>query len=282
MAAPGYGKRSVPDQGPRRPEAFAHLPAREAYVAAYLDRLPEGAAMDVKTLAKELPYGQQALRTALNALSAAGHLRRVREPVSEDRTQWVFRTYFSRTARGDAWWNRFLNGDDTTPAVEQPPATSPAYDALAALGRADARLSLSAADCAALEPLAAEWLARGASRAELIRQLTAGLPPDVHSPAALTRTRLKVKMPPERALPPGRRIMECTGCGAPGRPEALSGGLCRPCHGEAPPEEPPVDVRAHAAAVRAASRAGRDRFLEKVEKHGRSPVTLPRRHPSGQ
>ncbi|WP_435840743.1 hypothetical protein [Streptomyces cinnamoneus] len=265
MAAPGYGKRSAPGQAPRRPETFVHLPAREAYIAAYLDRLPEGAAMDVKTLAKELPYGQQALRTALNALSQAGHLRRVREPVSEDRTQWVFRTYFSRTARDDAWWKRFLTGDVTPEqeAAGPSPARSDAYDALAALGRADARLALSAADCAALEPLAAEWLGRGASRADLIRQLTAGLPPDVHSPAALTRTRLMVKMPPERVMPTGSRLMECTSCRTPGRPEALSGGLCRACHGdhEAASRPPSVDVRDRAAAVRAASRAGRDKFL---------------------
>ncbi|WP_308432169.1 hypothetical protein [Streptomyces cinnamoneus] len=266
MAAPGYGKRTAPGQAPRTREAFAHLPAREAYIASHLDRLPEGAAMDVKTLAKELPYGQQALGTALNALSQAGHLRRVRERVSKDRTQWVFRTYFSRTARDDAWWNRFLTGDVTPEqeAAASPPARSEAYDALAALGRADARLALSAADCAELEPLAAKWLSRGTSRAELIRTLTAGLPPDVHSPAALTRTRLTVKMPPERVMPMGSRLMECTSCRTPGRPEALSGGLCRACHGdhEATSRPPSVDVRDRAAAVRAASRAGRDKFLK--------------------
>ncbi|MEU7168442.1 hypothetical protein AB0A70_28000, partial [Streptomyces morookaense] len=56
MARPGFGKRSVPDdQGPRTGAAFAHLPPREASVAAHIDRLPDGAAIDIKTLSKEHP-----------------------------------------------------------------------------------------------------------------------------------------------------------------------------------------------------------------------------------
>ncbi|MFD9974615.1 hypothetical protein [Streptomyces sp. NPDC059017] len=37
---------------------FTHLPSREAAVAAYIDRLADGADISVKTLAKVLPYGQ--------------------------------------------------------------------------------------------------------------------------------------------------------------------------------------------------------------------------------
>lgn len=54
-ARTGYGKQSVPAQGPARPADFAALPERERYVAGYLDRLPDGAAMDIKSLAKDLP-----------------------------------------------------------------------------------------------------------------------------------------------------------------------------------------------------------------------------------
>ncbi|KJY41185.1 hypothetical protein VR41_13740 [Streptomyces sp. NRRL B-1568] len=271
MARPGYGKRSAPDQEPRNKDTFAHLATREAYIATYIDRLSEGAAMDVKTLAKDLPpFGQQAVRTALQKLSEAGHLRRVREPVGEGGTQWVFRTYFSRTPRDDAWWKRFLTGGVTPqPEPEAERQQKPAaYEALAAVGRKDARMALSAAECEALAPLADEWLARGTSATELVSALTAGLPPVVHSPAALAGKRLTTKMPPERApaSTPGR-VMECTHCGRPGRPEALPGGLCRPCHGEREPESHPdaaAAVHARTDALRAASRAGRDQYLSRA------------------
>ncbi|MBM7059050.1 MarR family transcriptional regulator, partial [Streptomyces sp. RHZ10] len=58
MANPGYGKRSTPGQLPRTRNDFALLPTRERYVAGFVDHLPEGAAMSVKQLAKQLPlYG---------------------------------------------------------------------------------------------------------------------------------------------------------------------------------------------------------------------------------
>ncbi|MFV8129990.1 hypothetical protein [Streptomyces syringium] len=297
MASPGYGKRSAPDQAPRRRDDFAHLLEREACIASYIDRLPDGAAIDTKTLAATLPaYGQQAVRSGLNALSQAGHLRRVREQVGEGRTQWVFRTYFSRTPRGDAWWACFLAGDVPNDApddvVDSPVAAAPrqpvevhpdedwprpartaraarsaAYEALAALGRTDARLSLSAAECAALEDQAAEWLARGVTPSDFARILTAGLPDVVHSPGALTRKRLIDKLPPEPVRTPQaaapaapRRLMECTGCRTPGRPEALPGGLCRPCRGDLS-DEPlgPTEAEIHSRVerLRAAVRAVR-------------------------
>ncbi|MEU2515893.1 hypothetical protein [Streptomyces syringium] len=301
MASPGYGKRSAPDQAPRRRDDFAHLPVREACIASHIDRLPEGAAIDTKTLAATLPaYGQQAVRSGLNALSHAGHLRRVREQVGEGRTQWVFRTYFSRTPRGDAWWARFLAGgaggavDVPDDVVDSPVAAAPrlpaevhpderprparpvptarpqrsdAYEALAALGRADARLTLSAAECAALEGLAAQWLARGVTPSDFARILTAGLPDVVHSPGALTRKRLIDKLPPEPVRTPQaagqatpRRLMECTGCRTPGRPEALPGGLCRPCRGDLSDEllgPTEAEIHSRVERLRAAVRAAR-------------------------
>ncbi|MDQ0934473.1 hypothetical protein QFZ49_004413 [Streptomyces turgidiscabies] len=112
MANPGYGKRDAPDQRPRTNHDFAHLPPREAAVAAYIDRLPSGADISVKTLAKHLPYGQCALRTALNNLRQAGHLRRGREHLTGTGSQlWITRTWFTRTARGDDWWAAFTRGD---------------------------------------------------------------------------------------------------------------------------------------------------------------------------
>ncbi|MFI1797906.1 hypothetical protein ACH427_11185 [Streptomyces sp. NPDC020379] len=269
LARPGYGKRTAPEQAPRRRGDFAHLRPREASIAAFIDRLPEGAAMDAKTLAAQLPdYGQAACLTALRRLSEAGHLRRVTERIKGDggSWHWVTRSHFSRTARDDAWWTAFLAGNVPAPrdrSRSQPeakaPARSYAYDALASVGRTDPRMTLSAADCAALEELAAAWLARGADEAELVRTLTAGLPPEVHCAGALARRRLIDKMPPEPAPGPAEtplRMLECTICRAPGRPEALPGGICRDCRGE-PPLHPlhgvaPDGVRARVAEVRAA------------------------------
>ncbi|MGC5535545.1 MarR family transcriptional regulator [Streptomyces sp. SR-10] len=389
MATPGYGKRSAPGQLPRRTDDFALLSTRERYVAGFVDHLPEGAAMSVKTLAKQLPlYGQQAISTALTALSVAGHLRRVRCAVGQgETTRWAFRTFWSRTARDNEWWNAYLAAESTrdtatAPAVtasstaapapdvtasstaappppwapaENPPppsppearrseparqatqfprtdaapdpaedsepakpsapvsvphqrtpsnsnssdtapapgpargtapattptaapaagapapapapaaAHSPAYLALARLGRTDHRLGLSADDCAALEAQAAEWLARGVDAGYLTAALTAGLPAHVDSPVGFVRRRLTDKIPPrlpaEQAPPgtPTRRILvECAECGAPGRPEALPDGLCRPCRTSSTADKPVVtgglpdapDIGAYIAELR--------------------------------
>ncbi|MFJ8887542.1 MarR family transcriptional regulator [Streptomyces sp. NPDC102402] len=333
MAKPGYGKRSMPGQLPRSSADFALLPARERYVAGYIDHLPDGASMDVKSLAKQLPlYGQQAVGSALKALAAAGYLRRVRCLVGElGQVRWVSRTFWSRTARDNEWWaatevtttalappvaaapapepaaappperapmaaqaqapTQAPGAPEPAPAREpssapaDPPAPapapapavpqqrtpapepaghSPAYLALARLGRVDSRLALSAADCAVLEPLAAGWFARGVDADYLTRALTAGLPAQVDYPVGLVRRRLTVKIPPHAPTAPTppapgapvhRVMLECTRCGTPGRAEALPDGLCRPCRApgqeEAPVQRPSEqDVRTFAAGLR--------------------------------
>ncbi|WP_052230066.1 hypothetical protein [Streptomyces sp. CT34] len=317
LAKPGFGKRSAPGQRPARPCDFAHLPRREASVAAYLDQLPEGADISVKTLAKVLPdYGQCALRTVRRRLSEAGHLRQFTEHLMSDdgSQQWVTRTYFSRTPRDDAWWAALRAGNVPTaapaspsadrpqeeppdaPEDDPPPAPRPqrpysrAYALLASLGRTEPRMTLSAADCTALEAYAEEWLARGASPEQVLAALTAGLPPRVHHPGRFAHRRLVDKLPPmtaeaARERPPGPgagtgtgpgtvsglgppgaldpptplRMMECTVCGVPGLPAALPGGICGACRGEAPPDRgparlPPAQVRAHAEQLRALHR----------------------------
>ncbi|CAM5544038.1 hypothetical protein [Streptomyces atroolivaceus] len=331
MAKPGYGKRSMPDQRPRNADDFALLPARERYIAGFIDQLPDGASMDVKSLAKQLPlYGQQAVGSALKALATAGHLRRVRCLVGElGQVRWVSRTFWSRTARDNEWWAATevtpaaapatapqplqvpaeapeavaappaappaaptpatpaapvappapaVSAAPPAPAVSAAPAVpqqripapegpSPAYLALAQLGRVDSRLTLSAADCSVLEALAAGWFARGVNADYLTQALTAGLPARVDSPVGFVRRRLTDKIPPHVPTAPAppapgapvhRVMLECTKCGTPGRPEALPDGLCRPCRQPvegAAPETPPGlpterDVRTLAAGLR--------------------------------
>ncbi|CAM5380305.1 hypothetical protein SDIAM26S_03054 [Streptomyces diastaticus subsp. diastaticus] len=119
-ASEGYGKRFPGGQPPTDEADFTGLPAREAAIAAYIDRLPEGAAIGYKALAAALPaYGQQACATALRGISAAGHLRTIREHLTlRDRSmRWVTRTYWSRQPYDDAWWGEFarrIRGVDVT------------------------------------------------------------------------------------------------------------------------------------------------------------------------
>ncbi|WTE38627.1 hypothetical protein OH735_20735 [Streptomyces sp. NBC_01618] len=263
MANPGYGKRSAPSQLPATDRDFAHLPPREASIAAYIDQLPDGADISVKTMAKVLPYGQCALRTSLNRLQDAGHLRRGSECVANDEVLlWVTRTFFSRTARDDEWWAAFTRGD-VPPEPRQHPTRSRAFALLAALGRTAPTLTLSAADCAALEPQVTAWFERGATEAELLHALTDGLPTPVHHAAALVRRRLTDKMPPERVTPTQQRTvlrtLECSECRAPGKAEALIGGRCGQCRGN--PADTPTGpagtipstgVRSRMSEVRAA------------------------------
>ncbi|MFE7054602.1 MarR family transcriptional regulator [Streptomyces californicus] len=150
MAKPGYGKRNAPDQRPPARADFALLPARERYVAGFIDRLPQGAAMSVKQLAKHLPlYGQQAISTSLNSLSVAGHLRRVRSRLTtgtgtgtgtgagagagaakgkgkSGEVRWTFRTFWSRTARDNEWWNTYLATAHATQAITPADVAAPA------------------------------------------------------------------------------------------------------------------------------------------------------------
>ena len=156
-------------------------------------------------------YGQMAVGTALRALGVAGHLRHVRCLVGDGgQSRWVTRTFWSRTARDNEWWDALPRPPDragAAPSGDAPPGPapqlrppapprlrptpypthrphrprpatvrcrarrgpreparpdpSPAYLALARLGRTEPRLALSAADCTALEGLAAAWLAPG-------------------------------------------------------------------------------------------------------------------------
>ncbi|MFF9567478.1 MarR family transcriptional regulator [Streptomyces sp. NPDC014685] len=298
----------MPEQRPPLEGDFAFLPERERHIAGFIDALPDGAVMDVKSLAKVLPlYGQMAVGSALKALSVAGHLRRVRglsegRSKAEDeegggRVRWVTRTYWSRVAHDNEWWNAFLNQEAEpvpeavpAPAPETGPASIPvpepvpvpalvpqqrteepepelepqqpnpnpepggeeqrpskAFMALARLGRADSRLALSAADCAELEPLAAEWFERGVGAEYLKGALTAGLPDSIGSPFGFVRRRLRDKLPPRMPAPttgptweaPLRRVLvECTECRTPGRPEAFRDGLCKPCRRPGPGLDP--------------------------------------------
>lgn len=166
---------------------------------------------------------------------------------------------------------RVVGGVPEEPPPDGPPrqTRSRAHVLLAALGREAPALSLSAAECAALAPLVAEWYARGATDTDVRRALTTGLPTPVHHPAALLRTRLTTRLPPEPApARPPLRILECAKCGVPGRPESLPGGVCGTCRGERAPSGRHAPLQASAVQASAAEiRAAMDQ-----RRHERAPA----------
>jgi hypothetical protein len=296
LANPGYGKQSAPEQLPRSSHDFADLPPREAAVGAYIDRLPEGADISVKTLAKNLPYGQCALRTTLNNLTLAGHLRRGREcvGVTSGGARWVTRTWFSRTPRDDAWWAAFTRGTVPTstaatqpkPLSSRPQTRSRAMILLAALSRTEPMLSMSRSQCAELAPLVEDWLERGSPENAVVKALTDRLPTPVHSPVALLRRRLTDNPLPEPTPTPPPvsevmgpqqplRLVECAKCRDPLPPDS-PGGMCGPCRGatvrdrDTGPTLAADAVQAAAAGIRAAMFQKREEI--KLEERRRTLV----------
>ncbi|MEU9926287.1 MarR family transcriptional regulator [Streptomyces anulatus] len=189
-----------------------------------MDHLPEGAAISVKTLAKQLPlYGQQAISTALTALSVAGHLRRVRCAVGQgETTRWAFRTFWSRTARDNEWWNTHLAAESTRDAAPAPAVTASSTAAPPpplGPGRGSAASRTAGGGPGRSRPGAAGASSRGHRP---------GGRGDCGGPGPHLRT-----APAHSGRPPGHGTRPGPGpghyCGAPGRPEALPDGLCRPC-----------------------------------------------------
>jgi hypothetical protein len=269
MANPGYGKRLAGDEDPHADPDFAHLSPREAEIAVFVDHLDDGHAMGHKVLAAHHPrYGQQAMRTSLNRLAGAGHLRWIREHITvEDNTmRWVTRTYWSRTRRSAEWWADFarerkgrivsaghpsglartdepeLPEPETDPQPDAAPEAGTSYLTLAGIREADPRMSLSEAECRSLASLAGEWLARGATPQDITRAVTEGLPATVNNPGGLARNRLENKMPPKKAkirqkaaprrARVSRAVMACMDCDADERTAEIKDGMCPDCRAE--------------------------------------------------
>ncbi|MEU6140017.1 hypothetical protein ABZ848_06595 [Streptomyces sp. NPDC047081] len=285
MAKTGYGKRLAGDEDPHADPDFAHLSnLRDREIAVFIDHLDDGHAMGHKVLAAEHPrYGQQAFRSSLTRITEAGHLRWIKEhiTVEDNSMRWVTRTYWSRTPRSPEWWAEFArerHGRDVTqayqpglarteePAPEPTPEAVPgdepagepvdegpsaAYLALVQARIADRRMPLSVSDCRSLEPLAAEWLARGATPEDIVRALTDGLPSDITNPGGFARKRLENRMPPTKeetaAVAPTRPlrgrvtrvIMACATCDQDERTVKIDRGVCEDCRKEL--AEEPVD-----------------------------------------
>ncbi|MFJ3232859.1 helix-turn-helix domain-containing protein [Streptomyces sp. NPDC086787] len=218
-------------------------------LGVYIQSLPAGARVDIKTLTTRFPEGATRIAAALRELEAHGYLRRERERLPGGRI--VTRTVscnqpgrHRRTADAPAPERserpRKRAARKPLPAVPQPVCTAPALlqqaaDLLADLRRLDPRLLLSACDTAHLAPGVAAWLERDAGPAAVRHALTTGFPPEgVRRPAALMAHRLRADLPPlpplrAPALPPQVRhpLQTCESCDRAFR--APEPGLCREC-----------------------------------------------------
>ncbi|MCW2873527.1 MAG: hypothetical protein JWL99_4847 [Streptomyces oryziradicis] len=128
--------------------------------------------------------------------------------------------------------------------------TGKAAGVLSRLGSAAPVMALKASEVIKLAPLAAEWLARGATELQIRNELTEGLPAKVKSPAGLVENRLVRKMPPVpvKAVP----LADCAECANP-LPRGRKAGICGRCAGVAPVAATPVGSMAVGQAAEAAS-----------------------------
>lgn len=245
--------------------------------------LPEGSRETLQSIGEKMPEGRIALRRARQQLEAEGYVH-TRRTQSRGTGRWTTQVLVSNVPLRDPaeieaafaapsgslptagapsvravgaspkGENREEEKNTSHPG---PPADEPlvarAAAALHRLGRREARLALGVAEAARLAPLAARWLAHGASELELGTALSSGLPPAVHSPAGFIARRLRDKLPAPRPArdpaAPAAPLPECPGCGDPLPPGRT--GPCPPCSTAAPASDAPSGAPRGASLVRA-------------------------------
>ncbi|MER6073717.1 helix-turn-helix domain-containing protein [Streptomyces sp. NPDC001817] len=216
-------------------------------LGVYIQSLPAGAQVGIKTLTARFPEGATRIAAALRELEAHGYLRRERHRIPGGRI-------VTRTVSCNQPGRRTRDGHEPDavprkreraprkqlPAVPRPACPSPkllqmATDLLADLRRHDSRLLLSECDTDHLAPGVAAWLEREVGPAAVRRALTADLPAEpLHRPAALLAHRLAAHLPPPPPFrapvppPPVRHpFQNCDDCDRAFRSPAP--GLCRDC-----------------------------------------------------
>ncbi|MGW2523224.1 helix-turn-helix domain-containing protein [Streptomyces sp. NPDC001617] len=220
-------------------------------LAVYIQSLPKGARVDVKTLAARFPEGRTRIAAALRELEAHGYLRR-------ERTRTPAGRIITRTISCNRPGHRHAAPVDShapaprkkrTPRKPLPAVPHPAYPAPALLRMAtdllvglrthDPRLLLSTCDTAHLAAGVAAWLEREVSPTAVREALTADLPPEgLRRPAALLAHRLTALLPPPppfrapAARPPVRHpLRNCDDCDRAFRgPEPGRCGSCSARH----------------------------------------------------
>ncbi|WP_327289220.1 helix-turn-helix domain-containing protein [Streptomyces sp. NBC_01198] len=202
-------------------------------LAVHIQSLPEGARVDIKTLAARFPEGETRIASALRELEAHGYLSRTRERLPSRRVVTRTVAYDRPGARPEAAPVPPVQREPRRvpePVPEPAPEPEPAAASLLTdLGRLDDRLRLSERDVRRLAPAVTEWLARGVDADAVRRALTSGLPPTPRHPAGLLAHRLAALPPPRPPAPPPRDpLQNCDGCERAYRAPA-PGGRCGDC-----------------------------------------------------
>ena len=223
-------------------------------LALYIQSLPAGAPVDIKTLAARFPEGRDRIAAALRDLETHGYLRRTRERVPGGRI--VTRTVSCNRPGHDrgADSSRPLGtprpkktAPKPLPPVPRPSCPSPtliqqATDLVADLRRHDRRLLLAERDAAHLAPGVAAWLERDVTPTAVREALTTDLPREaLCRPAALLAHRLAAQLPPPPPFrtpappPPTARhpLRNCDGCDRAFR-APTPGSHCRGCRSDLP------------------------------------------------
>ncbi|AZS73102.1 DNA-binding protein [Streptomyces lydicus] len=245
-------------------------------LAAHIQSLPEGAPVDIRTLAKRFPEGRDRIAAALRELEAYGYLERVRRRTDDGRVVTLTLSYnnpqATRARRAREAAEEAKRRTATEPPrpspdpapVRQPPQPSPAAQPssapqlpepatrahhppaaalLANLRRDDPRLLLSVRDIQRLTPPVAAWLERGATPDAVRSALTTGLPATLRHPAALLAHRLTELLPPplpaaSPAAPTRARPSPLQTCDGCDRAfRAPAPGRCRDCRHPAAAEQ---------------------------------------------
>ncbi|MFF2960592.1 helix-turn-helix domain-containing protein [Streptomyces sp. NPDC057963] len=237
-------------------------------LSTYIQSLPAGARIGIKTLAERFPDSEARIAAALRELEAHGYLSRTRERLSNGRV--VTRTCSYNQPSGIAQRHPVPVAAPApkprrqapapvvapvpvaaTPPATPPPAPTPpppppplpqprnplpqylhaATALLTDLPRHSALITLTEKDVVLLAPAAATWFERGTTPTALRHALTHDLPQPLKHPAKLLRHRLTALLPPPPTPEqPTVLLQNCDRCDRAFR--SPTPGNCRDCREE--------------------------------------------------
>ncbi|MFJ2589580.1 helix-turn-helix domain-containing protein [Streptomyces sp. NPDC087538] len=227
-------------------------------LSTYIQSLPAGARIGIKTLSERFPDSEARIAAALRELEAHGYLSRTRERLPNGRV--VTRTCSYNQPNGAPQRHPSPAPAPKPEPRRQPPAPAPAPTAatstptppppplpqprnplpqylraatalLTDLHRHSAAITLTEKDVVLLAPAAATWFERGATPAALRHALTDDLPQPLKRPAKLLRYRLTALVPPPPTPDhPTVLFQNCDRCDRAFR--SPTPGDCRECREE--------------------------------------------------